>query len=139
MTQKSGILEFRFPSALCSDLAKSCPHRRTLLCSCLHGLSGCSVAEANMTHVCSSQLSLVPTLQAVSWPYGDSGLCLPMCAQSALDLSLPPSITLVQACSPDTTHSCMSEFENASMKTLQFSGCEDDSRLSSADSPSKRN
>lgn len=92
-----------------------------------------------MAHVCSSQLSLVPTLQAASWPYGDSGLCLPMRAQSALDLSLPPSATLVQACSPDTAHSCMSEVGNASVKTLQFSGCEDDSRLSSVDSPSKRN
>lgn len=92
-----------------------------------------------MAHVCSSQLSLTPTLQAASWPYGDSGLCLPMCTQSALDLSVPPSITLVQARSPDTTHSCMSKVGNASMKTLQFGGCVDGSRLSSADSPSERN
>lgn len=92
-----------------------------------------------MAHVCSLQLSLAPTFQAVPWPSGDSGLCLPMCAQNALDLSVPPSVTLVQARSPDTTHSCMSEVGNASMNTLQFGGCVDGSRLSSADSPSERN
>lgn len=42
--------------------------------------------------------------------------------------SLPPLVTLGQACSPNTTHSCVSKLGNASMKTLQFGGWEEGSR-----------